>query len=435
MTRPERRSESPHGKPGLWAYHAVAALLIAAFVLQAFQSIRALSTVTDESIDVAAGYSYWTTRDARINFEHPVLIKLWLALPLLPLRLAVPTQDPSWGDRHETAFTKTFLYRDPGKVERILLLARIPILLIGVLLAVFVRRWAAELWGPEAGLAALFLFVFDPNVIANSSLATMDLGLAAFTFVSMYYLWKWLEGGRRSDGLLAGVALGGALLSKYTALAFLPIVLAQCVAYRWAARAKGAPRRGAPLKQFLQLATAAAIVIIAVYAAVFNWHPLLAAGGEHRTVTKALARMPLTDARRTQIVGLAQRIWVPDVESYVKGALDQRNHLIAGNHIFVMGRRFARGVWYYYPLALLLKTPIPILLLVLLRLSLRARLPVVAAEGFLVLPIVSMVILACFSTVDLGVRYLLPLYPLLFVWLSRAVALAVWGTDNAATKN
>jgi hypothetical protein len=54
---------------------------------------------------------------------------------------------------------------------------------------------------------------------------------------------------------------------------------------------------------------------------------------------------------------------------------------------------------------------------------------VVAAEWFLVVPIVSMMILACLSTVDLGIRYLLPLSPLLFVWLSRAVALAVVGTS------
>jgi 4-amino-4-deoxy-L-arabinose transferase-like glycosyltransferase len=431
MMHPDRSSGSPHSKPGgRWGYHAVAGLLVAAFLLQGFHSIRALSTVTDESVDVAAGYSYWTTRDARMNEEHPVLLKMWLALPLLPLGLTVPTQDPSWRNQAEAAFTRVFLYRDPSKVERILLLARFPILLLGVLLAVFVRKWAGELWGPEAGLAAMFLFVFDPNVIANGSLATMDLGLAAFTFISMYYLWRWLGSGGRRDGLLAGIALGCALLSKYTALAFLPIVLAQCAVYERTARAPGAPRRCAPLIRFLQLAGGAVVVVIAVYAVAFNWHPLLAVGGEHRIVRSALAKLPgLTGAHQTQIIALAQRIWVPDVGSYVRGAMDQRKHLITGDSIFVMGRVFPRGVWYYYPLALLFKTPIPILLLVLLRLCFSSRLRVVAAEWFLVVPIVSMMILACLSTVDLGIRYLLPLSPLLFVWLSRAVALAVVGSN------
>jgi 4-amino-4-deoxy-L-arabinose transferase-like glycosyltransferase len=366
-----------------------------------------------------------------MNIEHPVLIKLWLALPLLPLRLAAPTQDPSWRDRNELAFTRAFLYQDPSKVQRMLLLARIPILLLGVLLAVFVRKWAAELWGPAAGLTALFLLVFDPNVIANAALATMDLGLTAFTFVSMYYLWRWLRFGRRGDGLLAGVTLGCALLSKYTALAFLPIVLAQCAIHERAAGARRAARHSVALTRFLRLVVIAGIVVVAVYAAAFNWHPMLAAGGEHRFVRSTLARIPgLSSVRRTQIIGLAERTWVPDVESYAKGAIDQRNHLIAGSHIFVMGRVFPRGVWHYYPLALLLKTPIPILLLVVLRLYHYRRLPVVAAEWFLAAPIVGMVILACFSTVDLGIRYLLPIYPLLFVLLSRAVVFAVSGTES-----
>ena len=437
MIRPDRASDSRRGRLlGPWGYRAAAGLLVALFVLQGLHSIRALSTVTDESIDIAAGYSYWTTRDARMNIEHPALIKLWLALPLLPLRLATPTQDQSWADHHESAFAKALLYQHPAQVGRIVLRARLPILFIGVILAVFTQRWAAELWGPPAGLAALFLLVFDPTTIANAGLATMDLGLAAFTFISMYYLWRWLGSGRRRDGVLAGVALGCALLSKYTALAFLPVVLAQCVIFERGFGTPGATGRHVGLLRFVQLAGVAAAVVVAVYAAAFNWHPLLAAGGEHRMVRAALARIPgLSGTRQAQIVDLGQRVWVPDVETYVKGALDQRNHLIAGDPINVMGRVFARGVWYYYPLALLLKTPIPTLLLVLLRFGLRSRLPAAAAEWFLMLPAVSLVILACFSTVDLGIRYLLPLYPLLFVWLSRPIALAVLGADRVRTRS
>jgi hypothetical protein len=413
---------------GRWS-QVLAPLLLALFTLQVLFGIRTLSTVTDESVDVAAGYSYWTTRDARMNFEHPALIKLWLALPLLPLHLATPTQDRTWRDHDETGFTRVFLYRDPNQVERIILVARIPILLIGVLLAAMTWKWATELWGSVAGGVALFLLAFDPTILANSGLATMDLGLAAFTFLSMYYLWKWLGSGRRNDGLLAGVMLGGALLSKYTALAFLPIVLAETLLYPRKVGTPASTRFTVGLVAFLQVATVAIVVVIGVYAVVFNWHPLLRTGAEHRAVRAALARIPGVSAYRPRIIDLAQRMWVPDVESYIRGALDQRDHLIAGDPIAVMGRVSPRGVWYYYPLALLLKTPIPILLLVLLRLALRPRLPAVPAESFLMLPVVSLVFLACFSTVDLGIRYLLPAYPFCYVWLSRTAMLVASGTD------
>src|SRR5262249_35845253 len=148
-----------------------------------------------------------------------------------PLGLTVPTDDASWRDQYESAFAAAFLYRDLGNAERIVIRARIPIVLVAVLLTLFVWRWAAALWGPLAGPVALFLFAFDPNMIANSALATLDLGLAAFTFIAMYYLWKWHLTRRPGDALLASATLGLALLTKYSALALLPLFLAECVLY------------------------------------------------------------------------------------------------------------------------------------------------------------------------------------------------------------
>lgn len=70
------------------------------------------------------------------------------------------------------------------------MLARLPNVALGALLGLVVWRWAAELWSPNAGLVALFMFVFEPNIIANSSLATLDVGVAAFFFISLFYLWR-----------------------------------------------------------------------------------------------------------------------------------------------------------------------------------------------------------------------------------------------------
>jgi hypothetical protein len=85
MPLAERRTRSSGlTSSDTWARHAIAGLLIGVFLLQVFQSIEGMSTVTDESVDIAAGYSYWATRDARINLEHPVLIKLLLATSSAP---------------------------------------------------------------------------------------------------------------------------------------------------------------------------------------------------------------------------------------------------------------------------------------------------------------------------------------------------------------
>ena len=42
-------------------------------------------------------------------------------------------------------------------------------------------------------LSALFLFAFSPNIIAHSRLSATDVPLAAFIFISFYYLYLYLE--------------------------------------------------------------------------------------------------------------------------------------------------------------------------------------------------------------------------------------------------
>src|SRR5207244_5289773 len=97
-------------RDGAGWHQIAAALLISAFLLQTILSLKDNSTVTDEAFDIASGYSYWITRDGRMNREHPPLVKLWLSLFLLPLGLKFPTHGPSWRNVEEGALVSTFLY-------------------------------------------------------------------------------------------------------------------------------------------------------------------------------------------------------------------------------------------------------------------------------------------------------------------------------------
>ena len=421
-------------RDGAGWHQIAAALLISAFLLQTILSLKDNSTVTDEAFDIASGYSYWITRDGRMNREHPPLVKLWLSLPLLPLGLKVPTEAPSWRTGAEGAFSVAFLYQDLRNVGRILFRARISIVLLGVLLALFVRRWAEDLWGPEAGLAALFLYVFEPNTIAHSSIGTLDLALTAFTLISMYYVWQWQRSRRAADGCLASIALGFALLSKYTAIAFLPLSLAEIVVVQRMIGRAGRRPWFAAAAAFLRLLLGATIVVFCVYAAAFNWHPLLPAGRAHHTLGKILAHAPLLNAavHSPWITALAHRLWVPDLEKYIEGALDQFDNLRDHTAYFLMGRFRPGGWWYYFLVAFLIKVPIPILLLVVLRLMFLRPFPIAAGEHMLLVPVVGIFALSCFCTVDLGLRYVLPAFPFLFVWLSRIIVLGLGRSAGGA---
>ena len=68
-------------------HSSIAAIcLILAFCLQAVLAVPRLSDTSDEAVHLASGYSYWQTRDFRMNPEHPPLAKLFAALPLLVIR-------------------------------------------------------------------------------------------------------------------------------------------------------------------------------------------------------------------------------------------------------------------------------------------------------------------------------------------------------------
>ena len=91
-------------------YTLIAALLLFAFALQAFLALPRLSATSDEIPHLMAGYSYWTTRDFRMNPEHPPLAKLIAALPLLAFKPRLDRTSPAWNSAEEFLSGYDFLY-------------------------------------------------------------------------------------------------------------------------------------------------------------------------------------------------------------------------------------------------------------------------------------------------------------------------------------
>jgi len=106
--------------------------------------------------------------------------------------------------------------------------------------------------------------------------------------------------------------------------------------------------------------------------------------------------------------------------SFMRGVLFQMRHAAEGHPAFLMGRYSATGWWYYFPVAFLIKTPVAILVLLVLSLALfkRARADR-GSECFVIVPPVLFFIACVLGKIDIGLRYLLPIYPFLFVFISR----------------
>ena len=205
---------------------------LALFFVQVYASAPQKSAVFDEQYHLAAGYSYLRTGDFRLATNHPPLMGLIAALPLLgQVGITLPTDDPSWeaGDRFR--FSDVFLWESNNNASALLNRARRPIMLVGLLLLTAIFAMARQVFGVAAGWLVFALAVFDPNLLAHSRFVTTDLGLTCFLFIAIWQLWRWLDRDRWVHLVASGIFVGLAMAAKYTGLLFWPAALTIVLLY------------------------------------------------------------------------------------------------------------------------------------------------------------------------------------------------------------
>src|ERR1017187_7049239 len=176
------------------------------------------SLTFDEGDHIFAGYMMWHTGDYGLNPEHPPLVKLVATLPLLQEQLWVPPlqeqlwvpplqeqlwvpplQEQLWvpplqhrmfkGEAYRDG--RDFMERNDGPSHRLLFRMRLAAGVFAVGLSVMVFLMGSKLFGQSAGLLALLLVVFEPNVLANSDLVTTDVGVACFFLATIYCFYRY----------------------------------------------------------------------------------------------------------------------------------------------------------------------------------------------------------------------------------------------------
>ena len=132
----------------------VLGLLLAMGIVMAL-SVRDDTLTTDEGLYIPTGYLYVTDHNARIGFEHPPLIRDLAVLPLLFLNLRPARtffKTDIRGRLSEAAWDlgDAFIYEQPEPPDRILFLARLPMIGLALLLGFLIYRWTQGLWGSPA---------------------------------------------------------------------------------------------------------------------------------------------------------------------------------------------------------------------------------------------------------------------------------------------
>ncbi len=387
-----------------------AALLILLFVGMATWGAWTKSDTYDEPMYLLAGYSYVVTGDLSFNREHPPLAKLLIGLPLLFLDLELPD-----GYQTRAGVPMAFLFSQPRADHHLMLfLARLPGILLGVVLCLYVLRWGRLAFGRRAGLVALALTATNPNLLAHCRVAGTDFAVTVFCLASLYHLWRWLGTGRIGSLALLGVMLGLAVGSKFTALLLGPLVAGVVLV-------EAVRRREPALLGGLALAGMSALGVL-----------FLLYGGEARSLEDARGHV------RFGVRGQSEGVFgIPAIEetlesafgsdtpipllTFLKGLDLQLHHARSGHPTYFMGEVGTRGFWDFYLVNWLVKNPEALtLLLILGLLAIRRTQRSFALDAPLIGFPVLMFIVFSRADVQLGLKYILPVVPFLCLIAARA---------------
>jgi 4-amino-4-deoxy-L-arabinose transferase-like glycosyltransferase len=410
-----------------WVAAAVVSLLAILF-LQLALSANRNSITWDEDDHIYAGYMSWKHADFGLNPEHPPLVKLVATIPLLNMQLKMPVlQDRNF--KHEAFLGgKDFLFKNDANT--MLFRVRMAAALFTMLLALLVFLCAREMFGTTAGFIALGLLVFDPNLVAHGAVLGTDAALSCFMFASIYAFYRYVKAPSVWRLLTVGIAVGIVLACKHTGILLFPMLLLLAVVELARGTSPVNPEEGGNGEPTLMKRTgrmAVALVVISAVALTILWGAYgfrYKARPEGRDINPPLAEF-VQGLSRPHDVKLLQTVahykLLP--ESYIYGLADVRI-MSDFYQSYLLGNIYPHGVWYYFPLAFLIKSSLPFLILlaiVIYAIAIR-RLTQWREILFLTIPPVFHLIIAMSSGMNIGVRHILPMYLFLAVLIGGATS-------------
>lgn len=343
-------------------------LLLVMFVLAGGAALRESATV-DELAHVGAGLSYLQYLDLRLNPEHPPLAKVLAGVPLVVRGTRADYSSNAWklSDTFFPAYMTEWMFGDavlgrwnPWKPT--LLWARVPMLILTLLLGWIVYVYASRFGGPWGGLLCLAVYVTTPVFLVFGPLVLTDLPVTLFSLIALWQLGEVWSVPSRRNALRFGLALAASLLSKFTGLLLFAVILALFVQTRfWPTAAEPAEKverkawRRARWRSIVRGVLYGSIVVYAAYLFLSLHQPDDALNRIGSGAWAWLLRRPLLP------------IWL-----YVRGLLLM---LITGSRpTFLLGHAYPHGVPFYFPVVFALKSTLGFLLLLVLAAAVAVRL-------------------------------------------------------------
>ena len=398
-------------------FPAAVVLLFGVFAFQLWFHATRTSATIDESPHIFAGYRYWQCGDFGVNPEHPPLLKLLAAAPLVSKDLV----QPSWkcGSKitsGDESYLAGNLFLAKNNPDKIVIPARLAAALLSLFLAlmVFLATW--EMFGNWEAIVALGLLAFEPNIIAHGSLVTTDMAIAATMFAAVYAFYRYQKNPTRLRFLVVGLATGATLASKHSGILILPVLFLLFVIDFFLSRKTEIEAN--IRRRFLNRIAAFAGIIFVSFAVLwafygFSYDAVPNDSQSPMLVASIFENAPpeILDSPVVKTMRTVTRIFP---ESYAAGLFYVMR---AGNRpMYLFGEVYPTARWFYFPAAFSIKTSVALLILLILSLLTIGLYRTRRREMlFLLLPALIFFGVSLTSGLNIGVRHILPVYPFFIV--------------------
>jgi hypothetical protein len=407
-----------------WLYPAMLVFLLAAFIVLELALLDRRSMMVDDTIHIPSGYSYLKTHDFRLNEEHPPFIKVLSAIGLEHVQPELPLDSEGWSKAEEPGdpndgtdtFCGDFFHRNADKFEQIIYWARLPVIIVPVLLAITVWLFSRSLFGDFAAVVAVFFLLSEPNIIANSTFVQDDLASALAVFCFVLSLRAYFMRPAFIRALVLGLAIAFGLLVKHSLAAMVPVTILLLVVHAIWRRAKHKEH----LCRYIGLELIALACTYFIFIAGYGFNVSFIDDDEAAFISEWL-KLDWSDPFQNVLVHIP--ILLP--KYYLYGMDLVMNDVQNGRPAFLLGDVSQTGWWYYFPVAFVLKTTIPFLMLTVSGICwtvweiIKRR----WLDGlYLIIPPLGYLALSMTSHLDIGVRHIMPVFPFFAVMGAGEVA-------------
>jgi hypothetical protein len=439
----------------------VCSTLLVSFALIAWLAVSAKSPTYDEPYHAPSAWIALHRSDFRIDSEDPPLWKYWAALPNGRDAISADFTGDTWQSiprnlPRQWYWCVTTLYRTPGNnAEAFIARSRAMMLIVGIGLGAMIAWWAWRLKGAVAAIVATTLFALDPNFIAHAPLVKNDVVFALSMLSLVFVLWRCgqqLTWPRAIAAALLCAVMPTVKFSGVLAGVLVPVMLGFRAMPPWTWVVFGRELRG----RGARLAAAALVTVLcgllsiggiwAAYGFRFDPTPdpgvrldtdrLAAMAAQNEAI--AAGRSPDASAQPglfVRVLRLAEAHHLLP-QAWLAGLLFTYQASLV-RPAFLFGQISPTGWWYYFPVATLVKTPIAtiasavftiITIAILARRLFRSRETTWSALC-LATPFAIYTASAMRGHLNIGIRHMLPVYPLAFIAIGCTAAWAAqhWG--------